>query len=54
MVENFNILSRLANGHYIKFLCSDDKLEKTALELSVRPFKEHKNLVLVATAKKCY
>ena len=51
MVENFNILSRLANGHYIKFLCSDDKLEKTALELSVRPFKEHKNLVLVATAK---
>lgn len=51
MVENFNILSKLAKGKYIKFLASDDKLDKNFIVKSIEPFHKFDNLVLVSTAK---
>lgn len=51
MVENFNIVSKLATGKYIKFLSSDDKLNKNSLEKSINAFHQNENVVLVSTAK---
>ena len=54
MVENFNILSKLAKGKYIKFLASDDKLDKNFIVKSIEPFHKFDNLVLGLNSKECY
>ena len=52
MVANFNIVSNLANGEYLKFLASDDKLDKFSIEKLIEPFNNYENLVLTSSAKK--
>ena len=42
MVENFNTVSSMATGKYVKFLASDDLIDKFSIEKLIFLFGIHK------------
>jgi len=52
MVENFNLSFKYSTGKYIKFLASDDKIEKKSIEKAYEVFQKNDDVVLVSSSKK--